>query len=104
MAAGTRSMNLILRLRSERMASGPPSALLRALIVEDEAVVAEMLVNVLGHIGIPVVRSVTTKSEAMALLTGEQGVDIALVDINLDVAGGGIEVAQAAAARGLYVI
>ena len=86
------------------MASGPPSAPLRALIVEDEAVVAEMLVNVLGHIGIPVVRSVATKSEAMALLTGEQGVDIALVDINLDVAGGGIEVAKAAAAAGLYVV
>src|SRR4051794_18264079 len=86
------------------MASGPPSAPLRALIVEDETVVAEMLVNVLGHIGIREVRSVATTSEAMTLLTGDDGVDLALVDINLDVPGGGIEVAKAAAARGLYVV
>ncbi|MBV8165899.1 MAG: response regulator [Alphaproteobacteria bacterium] len=86
------------------MASGPPSAPLRALIVEDEAVVTQMLVNVLGHIGIPVARAVATTSEAMAVLTDDQGIDIALVDINLDVAGGGVEVAKAAAARGLYVV
>jgi CheY-like chemotaxis protein len=77
---------------------------LRALIVEDEPVVAAMLVNVLNHVGILVAASAGTKMDAMAMLDDVEAIDIALVDINLDVVGGGGDVAKAAAARGLYVI
>jgi CheY-like chemotaxis protein len=86
------------------MASQTTAPPLRALIVEDEQVVATMLVNVLNHVGILVGHSASTKSAAMTLLRSGEPVDIALVDVNLDVIGGGIEVAKAAAARGLYVI
>jgi two-component SAPR family response regulator len=86
------------------MASRAPARPLRALIVEDERVVAAMLVNVLNHVGIDVVQAVTTKSDAMTLLMSGEAVDIALVDVNLDVAGGGIDVAKEAAAQGIYVV
>src|SRR5260221_1008427 len=86
------------------MASPTADPPLRALIVEDEQVVATMLVNVLNHVGIFVGQSASTKLAAMTLLRSGEPVDIALVDINLDVIGGGIEVAMAAATRGLYVI
>jgi CheY-like chemotaxis protein len=81
--------------------AAPP---IRALIVEDEQLVAAMLVNVLNHVGILVGHSAATKSDAMTLLMGSEAIDIAFVDINLDVVGGGIEVAKAAAAQGLYVV
>jgi two-component SAPR family response regulator len=63
-----------------------------------------MLVNVLSHIGIPTPRSASTKSEAMALISSDEPIDIAFVDINLDIIRGGVDVAKAAAARRLYVI
>jgi two-component SAPR family response regulator len=77
---------------------------LRVLIVEDDQNVASMLVNVLSHLGIPTARSTRTKSEAMALISGDEPLDIAFVDINLDIIRGGVDVAKAAAARNLYVI
>ncbi|SRR5258706_9916978 len=86
------------------MISQTPASPLRALIVEDEEVVATMLVNVLRHLGILVVQSAATRSEAMRLLMVDEPVDIALVDLHLDVAGGGIDVAKGAVARGIYVV
>lgn len=86
------------------MAPQAPCRTFRALIVEDEQIVTAMIVSVLHQLDIAVPRSATTKSEAMKLLTDSEAIDIALVDINLDVAGGGIEVAKEAAARGLHVI
>jgi len=77
---------------------------LRALIVEDDELVAAMIVNVLGHLGVQVAHSVSVKSEAMALVGDGESADIAFVDLNLDVVLGGVEVAKAAAARSLYVI
>ena len=91
--------------RLNRMAPQTAAAIpLRVLIVEDDQNVASMLVNVLSHIGIPTPRAVSTKSEAMALIGGDEPIDIAFVDINLDIIRGGVDVAQAAAARRLYVI
>jgi CheY-like chemotaxis protein len=86
------------------MATRVPTPPLRALIVEDEQVVATMLVNVLSHLGILVVHVAAMKADAMALLGGDAAFDIALVDVHLDVIDGGAEVAKAAAARGLYVV
>ena len=86
------------------MVSRASGRLLRALIVEDEQVVAAMLANVLNHLGIVVAQAATTKTDAMTLLMSGEAVDIALVDVNLDVAGGGIDVAKEAAAQGIYVV
>jgi predicted transcriptional regulator len=62
-----------------------------------------MLVNVVRHDGIHVAHSACTKLDG-TILGGVETLDIAIVDVNPDVAGGGVEVAMAAAARGLYVI
>jgi two-component SAPR family response regulator len=91
--------------RLNRMAPQTAAAIpLRVLIVEDDQHVASMLVDVLSHVGIPTPRCASTKSEAMALISGDEPIDIAVVDINLDVIRGGVDVAKAAVARRLYVI
>ena len=87
---------------TENTASVP--APLRVLIVEDDPLVSAMLVDVLNHVGIRAVQVVSAKQEAMDTIGGDQPIDIAFVDINLDVVAGGVEVAKAAAHRGLYVI
>ena len=77
---------------------------LRALVVEDEQLLVAMLETVLSRLGVVVERSAATRSDAMALLVDEAAFDMAFVDINLDVVGGGIDVAKEAAARGMYVV
>jgi DNA-binding LytR/AlgR family response regulator len=77
---------------------------LRALIVEDDQNVATMLADVLTHVGISIAGSAGTRSEALGLISGGAPIDIAFVDLNLDVARGGVDVAKVAAGRGLYVI
>jgi len=77
---------------------------LRVLIVEDDRNLAAMLADVLTHFGIRIAGSAGTKSEALGLISGGEPIDIAFVDINLDVARGGVDVAKVAAGRGLYVI
>src|SRR5690349_2066255 len=86
------------------MALHAASARLRALVVEDELLHVAMLETMLNNLGVLVERSAATRSEAMKLFVGEAAFDLALVDINLDVAGGGIDVAKAAVAQGLYVV
>jgi DNA-binding NtrC family response regulator len=91
--------------RADLMAPQPAAAMpLRVLIVEDDRNVATMFINVLSHVGIQNTHSVSTTVEAMALIGGDEPIDIAFVDINLDVIRGGVDVAKAAAARNLYVI
>jgi CheY-like chemotaxis protein len=88
--------------KSERASeAGAP---LRVLVVEDDPLVAAMIVSVLNHVGIRDVSTVCAKREALAAIGVDATLDIALVDINLDIAAGGVEVAKAAAARNLYVI
>jgi CheY-like chemotaxis protein len=87
------------------MASPTPAASsLRVLIVEDDENVASMLVNVLAHVGVRLAHAAGTKAEALSLIGGPEPAEIVFVDINLDVPRGGVEVAKAASARGLYVI
>jgi CheY-like chemotaxis protein len=74
------------------------------VIVEDDQNVAMMLTDILAHVGIRIAGSASTTSEALGLIGGGEPIDIAFVDINLDVMRGGVDVAKAAAARGLYVI
>lgn len=77
---------------------------LRVLVVEDDALVSAMLVNVLNHLGIRAVEVVAVKRDALTALSRAAPIDIAFVDINLDVPAGGVEVAKAAATLGLYVV
>jgi len=86
---------------ASRYADGVP---LRVLIVEDDPNVATMLVDMLTHVGLHVAHAASTRSEAMELISNGEPIDIAFVDINLDVIRGGADVAKAAAARNLYVI
>src|SRR5258708_16701531 len=63
-----------------------------------------MLANMLSAIGCDLTCSASTKDEAIAMITGDEPVDIAFIDVNLDVRGGGIDVARAAAAQGMRII
>jgi CheY-like chemotaxis protein len=57
------------------------SGRLRALLVEDEPLVALMIEDMLDDLGVEVARSVTTLADAMAAVETE--IDFALLDINL---------------------
>jgi CheY-like chemotaxis protein len=84
--------------------TGVGSSPLRVLVVEDDPLVCAMLVSVLNHVGIQAVQAVGAKREALDAIGSDALLDLAFVDINLDVAAGGVEVAKAAAQRGLYVV
>ncbi|SFS00258.1 response regulator [Sphingomonas jatrophae] len=70
----------------------------RILIVEDEPLVAFDNEHVLGDAGYRVVATVDTVADAVAAL--EDGADLVLADVSLSDGGNGIDVAQAAKARG----
>lgn len=66
--------------------STAPSPLtgLRALIVEDEAMVAMLLEDLLGALGLQVTGVASSVSQALALLAPERrAFDVVLVDVNL---------------------
>ena len=68
------------------------------LVVEDEALVAMLLEDMLGDLGAEVVAVVGTVSEAVSLARGD-GLDVAILDLNLG-ADSSAPVAEALAAAG----
>jgi DNA-binding response OmpR family regulator len=78
-------------------------AISRILIVEDEPLVAFDNEYSLGEAGYEVVATVDSLAEAMRVLGGGD-VDLVLSDIKLNGEGDGMDVARAAAARGVPVL
>lgn len=74
------------------------SAPLTVLVVEDDADTAQMLVDGLAEAGHAVIGPVAT-AEAASVLAGLNAVDIALLDINLEGAGSGPDLARELRAR-----
>jgi len=70
----------------------------RVLLVEDEAMIAMLLEDMLGDLGCTVVGPAYALTSALALAAGESPIDVAILDINL--AGRPVfEVADALRAR-----
>ena len=84
----------------------PPQDLagLRVLIVDDEALVAMMLEDMLGDLGCVIAGVAGRVSQALELLADPHlGIDVAVLDVN--VAGDSIApVAEAAVARGVGLV
>ncbi|KAA2234734.1 response regulator [Salinarimonas soli] len=76
------------------------SAPLRILLVEDEALVADYVADIVEEAGHTVVGPVATGEQAITLLEAG-GIDLAILDITLKGAMNGIEVAGTARARGI---
>ncbi|MHA6722974.1 response regulator [Sphingomonas sp. RS2018] len=77
--------------------------IVRVLIVEDEPLVAFDTEHFLEAEGYEIVGTVDTVAEAMAALEAEEDIHLVLADVNLS-DGNGIDVAQAAHARGIKVV
>jgi DNA-binding response OmpR family regulator len=75
----------------------------RVLLVEDEPLVAFDTEHFLGGEGYEVVATVDSVADALAAITDDAGIDLVLVDVGL-ADGSGVEVAQAAHARGVQVL
>jgi two-component system, response regulator PdtaR len=82
--------------RSER-------AISRILIVEDEPLVAFDNEHLLGECGYEVVGTVDNLADAVKAI-GEEEIDLILSDIKLNGDGDGLDVARAAAAKGVPVL
>jgi DNA-binding response OmpR family regulator len=78
-------------------------AIRRILIVEDEPLVAFDNEHSLADAGYEVVGTVDTLADAVRVL-GEEAIDLILTDIKLNGDGDGMDVARAAAARGVPVL
>ncbi len=78
-------------------------SIVRLLIVEDEPLVAFELEHVLTEQDYVVVATVDRVATAIALIDKGTAIDLVLVDVNL-ADGSGIDVARAAAARGVAVM
>lgn len=76
----------------------------RILVVEDEPLVAFENEHFLSDSGYEVVGTVDTLEEALRFIDGEEPIDLVLTDIALNGEGSGIEVAEAAHARGIKVL
>jgi CheY-like chemotaxis protein len=83
------------------MSEASDSALqgVRVLVVEDEALVAMLLEDMLGDLGCTVAGVASTVDEAVGLAR-EQAIDVAVLDVNLG-AQSSAPVAEALEARGL---
>jgi two-component system, response regulator PdtaR len=75
----------------------------RILIVEDEPLVAFDNEHMLGEAGYEVVATVDSFADAAAAIAAE-AIDLVLTDISLAGAGDGLDVARAAAAKGVPVL
>jgi len=75
-----------------------------ALIVDDDAGVAQILADIVQGCGYVVSHVARSDAEAHALLDGEQRWDVAFVDLNLGKGPTGVEVARRAAERSPNVI
>lgn len=78
-------------------------AIQRILIVEDEALVAFDNEHLLGEAGYEVVATVDNVADALKVIAGEK-LDLVMSDIALRGEGDGIDVARAAAAKGVPVL
>ena len=78
-------------------------AIRRLIIVEDEPLVAFDNEHVLSEAGYEVVATVDSLAEAKAVIEAEP-LDLVLSDIRLNGEGDGLDVARAAAARGVPVL
>jgi CheY-like chemotaxis protein len=75
----------------------------RVLVVEDEAMIAMMLEDMLADLGCAVIGPADDVPEALALAVGPDAIDVALLDVNL--AGRPVfEVADALRAKGVPMI
>jgi DNA-binding response OmpR family regulator len=75
----------------------------RILVVEDEPLVAFDNEHLLGEAGYTVVGTVDTLADATRMIEDEQ-IDLILSDITLSGDGNGLDVARAAAAKGIPVL
>ena len=78
-------------------------AIHRILIVEDEPLVAFDNEHMLGEFGYEVVATVDSLADAVRVI-GDEQIDLILSDIKLNGDGDGMDVARAAAARGVPVL
>ena len=78
-------------------------AIHRILIVEDEPLVAFDNEHMLGEFGYEVVATVDSLADAVRVIGNEQ-IDLILSDIKLNGDGDGMDVARAAAAKGVPVL
>ena len=78
-------------------------AIRRILIVEDEPLVAFDNEHLLGESGYEVVATVDNLADAVRVI-GEEPIDLILSDIKLHGDGDGLDVARAAAAKGVPVL
>jgi DNA-binding response OmpR family regulator len=78
-------------------------AISRILIVEDEPLVAFDNEHLLGEAGYEVVATVDSLADAVRVI-GEEAIDLILSDIKLNGDGDGMDVARAAAAKGVPVL
>ena len=78
-------------------------AIRRILIVEDEPLVAFDSEHLLGELGYEVVATVDSLADAVRVI-GEEPIDLILSDIKLNGDGDGMDVARAAAAKGVPVL
>jgi len=76
---------------------------LRALVVEDEPLLAASLVDSLGRLGLEVGGVASDRAQALALLDRER-FDIAFLDLYLGQEHHGLELARLAAGRGIAVV
>jgi DNA-binding response OmpR family regulator len=76
---------------------------IRALVVEDEHLLAAHMVDALGRIGLEVGGVASNRAEALALLE-QSGFDIAFIDLFLGCESHGIDLARAASARAVAVV
>src|SRR6476619_6256416 len=63
--------------------AGKPLEGLRVLIIEDEAMIAMLIEDLLGEIGASAVKTVASVSEAAKILGDAIRLDMAIVDVNL---------------------
>ncbi len=76
----------------------------RILIVEDEPLVAFDNEHLLNEAGYEVVATVDNLADAARVIQEEDGLDLVLTDVTLSGEGDGMDVARAAAAKGVRVL
>ena len=76
----------------------------RILVVEDEPLVAFDNEHLLQDAGYEVVATVDTAEEALRVIAEEARIDLVLADLTLSGEGDGVQVAQAAHAKGIAVL
>lgn len=75
----------------------------RVLLVEDEPLVAFDTEHFLGSEGFEIVATIDSVADALAAIEADAAIDLVLVDVGLS-DGSGVEVAEAAQARGVHVL